>query len=85
MIYLDINLDHLCTSNNNIGCVYPNVRIGMDCADNVDVQKLRDFQQKLQRYIERGINDCLVLEQPTPTKETHDIETDSYLTQRERK
>jgi len=44
MIYLDINLDHLCTSNNNIGCVYPNVRIGMDCADNVDVQKLRDFQ-----------------------------------------
>lgn len=44
MIYLDINLNNLCGSDNHIGCIYPNVRIGMDCTDNVDVQKLRDFQ-----------------------------------------
>ena len=61
MIYLDINLDHLCTSDNHIGCIYPNVRIGMDCSDNVDVQKMRNFQKNLQRYIERGLNDCLIL------------------------
>lgn len=37
MIFLDIDLNHLCTSGNHIGCIYPTVKIGMDCADNVDV------------------------------------------------
>lgn len=37
MIYIDINLNNLCGSGDTIGCIYPQVRIGMDCTDNVDL------------------------------------------------
>ena len=37
MIYIDLNLNNLCYSDNHIGYIYPNVKIGMDCSDNVDV------------------------------------------------
>ena len=37
MIYIDLNLNTLCYSDNHIGYIYPNVKIGMDCSDNVDV------------------------------------------------
>lgn len=62
MIYLDVNLNNLCYSDNHIGYIYPQVRIGMDCSDNVDVQKMRDFQKRLQTYIEKGLNECLTIE-----------------------
>ena len=61
MIYLSCDLNHCMTARGEIGYVHPTVRIGLDASDNVDVQKLRDFQTKLQHYIEKGLNDCLVL------------------------
>ena len=60
MIYLDLHLNNLCGCNGDIGCIYPEVRIGMDCDDNVDVVKLRKFQNNLSRYIDKGLNDCII-------------------------
>jgi len=48
MIYIDCNLTHCNLGNGRIAAIYPDIRIGMDVNDNVDVVKLRDFQTKLQ-------------------------------------
>lgn len=59
MIYIDLNLNHCNLGNGKIAAIFPEVRIGMDVNDNVDVVKLRDFQTRLQQFIDEGLNDCL--------------------------
>ena len=60
MIFVDLNLDHLTLSNGHISYINPNVKIGVDVDDNVDIEKLRTFKDKLQLYIDRGLNECLI-------------------------
>ena len=60
MIYIDCNLTHCNLGNGNIAAIYPDIRIGMDVNDNVDVVKLRDFQTRLQKFMDKGLNDCLI-------------------------
>lgn len=63
MLYIDLNLEHCEKSSGEIAVVYPHVRIGMDVKDNFDVERLRAFNERLQRFLYEGINKCLVKEQ----------------------
>lgn len=60
MIYIDMNLNHCVMGNGKIAAIFPEVRMGMDVNDNVDVAKMRDFQTKLQQFIDKGLNECLI-------------------------
>lgn len=59
MIYLDVSIDHLCSCGDTIGCVHPNVRITVDVGDNVNLEMMNDFKNRLERYIDKGLNECL--------------------------
>lgn len=69
MIYIDCNLTHCNLGNGNIAAIYPDIRIGMDVNDNVDVVKLRDFQTKLQQFMDKGLNSCIIGTKNNATEE----------------
>jgi len=69
MIYIDTNLTHCTLGNGKIAAIYPQVRIGLDVGDNVDMQKLKDFNERLQSFIDKGLNECLIDNNPQKRKE----------------
>jgi len=59
MIFIDTNIDHLYGSDGRISYIHPNVKIGVDVDDNIDLEKLREFKNQLQEYLEYGLNNCI--------------------------
>lgn len=59
MVFIDLNLDQLQRADGRISYIHPNVKIGVDVDDNIDLEKLRDFKTQLQDYLENGLNNCL--------------------------
>ena len=60
MIGIDVALTDLVRTSDGVGYIHPSVRIVLDTYANVDLQKLRKFKDKLEAYIEKGLNECLV-------------------------
>ena len=60
MVFIDLNLDQLQRADGRIAYIHPNVKIGVDVDDNIDLVKLREFKNQLQEYLEYGLNKCLI-------------------------
>lgn len=59
-MYVSIDLNTVQDGTGKTVYIEPNVNIGIDIKDNVDVSKLRDFQLCMNSYIRDGLNSCLV-------------------------
>ena len=60
MIGIDVVLRELVKSDGCVGYIHPEVKIELDASANVDLPKLKKFSEKLEAFINKGLNECLI-------------------------
>ena len=60
MIGIDVVLRELVKADGCVGYLHPEVKIELDAEANVDLPKLKKFREKLEAFINKGLNECLI-------------------------